>query len=1148
MRRDLLEEIQKRIIVFDGGMGISIEELGLVPENPAGPIEALCLTRPDAIEAIHRSFLAAGCDGIETNTLGGSRLKLEEYGLGDRVHEINLAASRIARRTADEFEGRDGRPRFVAGSMGPSGILPSLDGPGGRGVAFGRLREVFCEQARALISGGCDMIMIETSHDLLEARAASLGARDAMGEAGVRLPLVVMVTLGREGRMLLGTEIGAAAVVLEAIGVDVIGVNCSTGPREMADAVRYLSERSSRPISVMPNAGIPENIDGKSRYTLSPGAFAAELARFAAELGVAILGGCCGTRPDHIAALVRAVDGITPRAREVPRVPHAASGITAVSLRQEPRPLLIGERLNAQGSKKARELFLAEAYDRLVAVARKQVAHGAHLLDLSVAMPEPGDEARRMMEAARRLALGTEAPLVIDATDPEVIRSALEVYPGRAVVNSISLERGEAGIHEVMPAIRELGALVVALTIDEQGMARTADRKLEVARRIAATLSRDYGVPPDEMIFDPLTFTLASGDGDLRFSARETIEGVSRIKVGIPGALVLLGISNVSFGLGRAARQILNSVFLHRAVEAGLDVAIVNPGQIVPVASIPQDLRSLADDLLLGRHPEALTAFVNALEPGGPEESDEDGGGPSGEDLSPADAIRHAILTQRAEGIEELVEQAVRDHPPTAILNEILLPSMKDVGDRFATGELILPFVLGSAAVMKRAMGRLEQFLDRAERGKKGTVLLATVFGDIHDIGKNLVRTILANNGYAVIDLGKQVPSGVIIEKAVEAGADAIGLSALLVSTSREMPVVVRELHRAGQAIPVLVGGAAINRSFAHRIALVDGEPYAGGVFYCRDAFAGLEACERIVDPGRREAAIAGTIAKALKAAPASVTVETTPPGRPASPGPRVPLEPGAPGKPDAPAGPPRPPFMGARTLEQIDIRDVFELLDIPSLFKRAQGRRGRRRSPGCRPGPKAGPGSAGALEDLAGRLEALREESIAEGYLSPRAVYGYFEARPDGDAVRVLAADDPQANGAVFIFPRIRGTSLADHLRSDRAALALQVVTVGPRASQIIEEWDRAGEYARSYLMHALAAEAAEALAEYCHRHIRKEVGLRPDEGRRRSPGYPSWPRLEDHREIFRLLDAERAIGVSLTAGAQIVPEQSTAAVVLLG
>ncbi|MBV9278826.1 MAG: homocysteine S-methyltransferase family protein, partial [Chloroflexi bacterium] len=826
-------------------MGTSIQGYHLTPEDFGGKEgcnDYLVLTRPQIVEEIHTSFMEVGCDVLETDSFNASRLRLGEYGLADRTYEVNFQAAQIARRVADRHS-TPGRPRFVAGSMGPTGKLLSSEDPSLSDITFDQLADVFCEQARPLVEGGCDLLIVETMFDMLELKAAIFGIHRSFRASGCRVPIQAQVTLDTSGRMLFGNDIGAVTTTLSALDVQVIGLNCSTGPEHMREPVRYLGEYCPRFISVVPNAGIPLNSGGQAVYPLGPEQMAEALAEFVEEFGVNVVGGCCG--------VIERIGRRPARERSVTRVPAVASGVRSFALHQEPPPLLVGERVNSQGSRRVKRLLLADDYDSIMTVARDQVEGGAHVLDVCVALTERTDEVEQMCTLAKKLSLSVEAPLVIDSTDAAVIAEALKRCPGRAIVNSINMENGRERIDAVLPHVKEHGAVVVALTIDEEGMAREVDHKVRVARRIYDIAVDEYGLAPEDLIFDDLTLPLTTGDPAEANTARNTLEGIRRIEAECPGVSTLLGISNVSFGIAPHARAVLNSVFLFHAVQAGLDLAIVHPKDIIPYAEIPSEQRRLAEDLIYNRREDALARFIAYFEQHGPAAGAEDPAEDPMEGMTAEQRIHYQILHRKKDGVEANIDEALTRQDAVGVLNNVLLPAMKEVGDKFGAGELILPFVLQSAEVMKKAVAHLEQFLERREGTTKGTVVLATVFGDVHDIGKNLVNTILTNNGYTVHDLGKQVPINTIIDRAVEVDATAIGLSALLVSTSKQMPLVVKELHHRGLSFPVLVGGAAINRAYGRRILYVDDDTrYAAGVFYCKDAFEGLETMDRLTDSG----------------------------------------------------------------------------------------------------------------------------------------------------------------------------------------------------------------------------------------------------------------------------------------------------------
>ncbi len=1181
--RRYLDALEERVLIYDGAMGTNLQKMNLGPEHFGGePFvglnEMLNLHYPQAVEQVHRSFLEVGVDVIETNTFRANRITLAEFGVADKVLEINRAAAALARRLADEYAQRTGQPRFVAGSMGPTGKLPSADDPD-LYIEFDELVDVYREQAVGLIQGGVDVLLLETSQDLLEVKAAIHGILRAFEETGEWLPIQAQVTLDTTGRMLLGTDIEAALTALEGLPIDVIGINCSTGPEHMRPSIEFLGQHAPLPVSCIPNAGLPINVDGEAVYPLEPEPFAEALAEFVEKHHISVVGGCCGTTPAHLKALVDRMRGKRRPPRPVLDLPRLSSAVRAYSMKQDPPPLLIGERCNAQGSRKFKRLLLAEEWDGIVALAREQVAAGAHALDLSVALTERSDEADLMRAVVHKLVTaGIEVPLVIDTTEPEVMEAALKAAPGRCLLNSTHLEGGREKADRVLRLAKMHNAAVMLLTIDEQGMAKTAQRKLEVARRLYRIATEEHGLLPGDLVFDPLTFTLATGDPELADAAKETLAALRRIKEELPGVFTSLGVSNISFGLPKAARPVVNSVFLYHAVQAGLDMAIVNPAQITPYADIPAEERELAEDLIFNRRPDALQRVITYYE-GRQVQSPATTHDPLA-GLSLPERLYARIVHRHREGIEEDIdalvaawsaegaptapsEQASEGTPPSPsgrgaggegaegeglaptpathqaavrILNEVLLPAMKEVGDKFGSGELILPFVLQSAEVMKRAVAHLEGYLLRQEGVTKGTIVLATVYGDVHDIGKNLVKTILSNNGYTVIDLGKQVPAETIIQAAQEHQATAIGLSALLVSTSKQMSLIVNELHRRGLRYPVLIGGAAINRRFGRRILLTEeGEFYEPGVFYCQDAFDGLNVMDALRDPEQRERLIRQIRAEAQKEMGRLPRAGTAPKGSPGR-NPRVPPAPEI----------PVPPHWGPRVVRAMPLAEIFTLLDRNSLFRLSWGAKNARGDEWER-----------LRAEFTARLEQMQRDALAHGWLRPQGVYGYWPCQAEGDTLLVydpasIAEGTPRVLER-FTFPRQKGGEglcLADYFAPVDSGVmdvvAFQVVTVGHEATRRFEELQEAGEYSAAYYLHGLAVQTAEATAEYLHRHIRRELGLAPEQGKRYSWGYPAIPDLADHVKVFRLLPAERELGLSLTAAYQLVPEQSTAAIVV--
>ncbi len=1155
-RSAFLSALDQRVLLYDGAMGTEVQRRNLSArefggESLEGANDWLVIAKPAVIDEIHRSYFEAGADVVETDTFGSTRLKLDEYGKGDAVREVNIAAAELARRAADDYSTAD-RPRFVAGSMGPTGMLPSSTDPDLGAITPDELEAIYYEQAAALIAGGVDILLLETAQDILELKSAMFGAHRAVREANRPIVLQTQVTLiDASGRMLLGTDIGSALTTISGIGTDLIGLNCSTGPHEMTDAVRHLGEMSLAPISIIPNAGMPINEDGETIYPMGPDEMGEALARFVREFGVSVVGGCCGTTPEHIRAFRKAVDGSPKRGRpDRPSGAHVSSSMTSTSLAQEPRPLLIGERVNTVGSRKVKELLLNDQYDGLVPIARGQVEGGAHVLDVCTALTEREDEIDQMRHVVKLLSQTVPAPLVIDSTEADVIEEALKWLPGIGIVNSINLEGDGSRLPTVLPIVRKHGAAVIALTIDEEGMAHTADRKLAIARRMYDTATHEYGIEPDRLLFDCLTFPLTTGQEELRNSAVETMDAIRRVKQELPDALTVLGVSNVSFGVRAHARGVLNSVFLHHCVEAGLDAAIVNPAHVVPYAAIPPEDRAITDDLVYNRSADALAAFIQHFE--SREASEEEKDDPR-DTMAPAEIIHYNIVNRDPEGIEELIDTVLEERAAVEVINNVLLPAMQEVGDKFGSGELILPFVLESAGVMKRAVAHTEQFLDKADNTRRGDVVVATVHGDVHDIGKNLVRTIFSNNGYTVHDLGKQVPVKVIIDKALEVNATAIGLSALLVSTSKQMGYVVEELHAQGLEFPVIIGGAAINRNFARRISFMGSdektldETYRGGVFYANDAFEGLRKLTRIADSDTHDETIAEERADAVEYYAKEYVLraereqsEQKRSDAASEPQIRASIEPA----PDIPA----PPFWGAKTVMDVPVSELWPLLDQRELFKLNWGVR-------------ASDGQD--YDDLVREtflplLDELKAEIEANDWLHPRVVYGYYPCRSDRESLFVLDPEDTSSVLQELVFPRQRdkgSLALPDYWRTGESddsgesgeldVIAFQVVTVGDEVNGVTEEMNARGDYSRALYLHGVAVQAAEALAEHHHRHIRRELGIAPKRGLRFSYGYPACPEMSEQEKLFALLDPEGSIGVTQTEAYQMVPEASTAALI---
>ncbi len=1143
--RRYLDAMQKKIMVFDGAMGTNLQKQNLTPENFGGERtngcnDYLVITYPLAVEIIHRSFLEAGVDVIETCSFRSNRITLAEYGLADRVIEINRAAAALARKCAEDFS-QNGQPRFVAGSIGPTGKLPSMNDPELSNVTFDELKSVFCEQAIGLIEGGVDLLLIETSQDILEVKAAILGIQDAFLQTGKRVPLQVQVTLDTSGRMLLGTDISAVLAILEGLPIDVIGLNCSTGPDYMREPIQYLGENATLPVSCIPNAGLPLNVDGQAVYPLTPEPFAESLFEFAQKHNVRVVGGCCGTTPEHLKALVEKVKTLIPSDKHVEPEPRLASSIQAQPMQQEPRPFFIAERLNTQGSRAFKKMVLDNDFDSILSLAQQQVEGGGHALDLCVALTERSDEAATMKKVIKTISPVIRLPLVIDSTEIDVLETALQNAPGRCLINSTHLEGGRVKADKILDLAKKYNTAVILLTIDEQGMAKTAERKLEIAQRLYTIAIEEHGLQPQDLVYDALTFTLATGSEEFANSAIETFKGIKLIKENLPGVLTSLGVSNVSFGLTPAARSVINSVMLHHAVLSGLDMAIVNPAAITPYGEIAESERSLVEELLFNRHPDALQKVIEHFQSAAPADAKKDSQAQMLTTLSSAERLHWKIVHRSKDEVEKDVDLLLAERKPdqnqdqraVEILNTVLLPAMKEVGDKFGSGDLILPFVLQSAEVMKKTVSYLEQFLDRKEGVSKGTLVLATVYGDVHDIGKNLVKTILTNNGFTVIDLGKQVPAESIIEKAIEVNADAIGLSALLVSTSKQMPLIVNELHRRGLKFPVLIGGAAINERFGRRILKTEtGENYAGGVFYCKDAFEGLSTMEALINPQSRKNAFERITAESKMELDRLETPILKPAEKPRSS--------------VTSAAIPHVTNWGVRVVREMPLEVIFKHLAKNELFRLSWGGRNTH-----------GAEWEQLKSEFEDRLKRMTGQALKEHWLVPQAVYGIWPAQSAGDDLIVYAPESgntkPHKQIARFTFARqLAGENLclADYFSSVDSGLmdvvAFQVVTVGQAATERFDRLQASGDYTEAYFTHGLAVQTAEATADYLHQHVCRELGIPVNQGKRYSWGYPAIPDTGDHLKVFDLLPAESELGMSLTSAFQMVPEQSTAAIIV--
>ena len=1154
---DFLQTVRERVVVYDGAMGTNIQVRQPSPDDfwgKEGCNEILVLSRPDIIRDIHASFLGVGCDVVETDTFGASRVVLAEYQLEDKVAEINRAAAQVAREAAEQFSTRD-KPRFVAGSIGPTTKLPSLGH-----ITFDAMVAGYIEQARALIEGGVDVLLVETCQDLLQAKAALVGVFDAMKQAGKRLPVTLQVTLEATGTMLLGTEIGAALTALEPYDIDIIGLNCATGPREMNDAVRYLGANAAKEVSVLPNAGLPQNVGGHAVYMLKPQELADYHKHFVQDYGVRIVGGCCGTTPEHLKAVVEAVSGVEPAKRDIKPIASASSAYTMVPLDLDPKPLIVAEEMNTTTRvEHFRNLVRGQKYDDILQLAKKLVNEGSHMLDLCCAIVGE-DEKGYISAILEKVATRVPAPILVDSTEAEVVEEALKRIPGKAIINSINLEDGEKRTSKVLPMAKRFGSAVIALTIDEDGMALTAEKKLAIAKRIYQLATEKYGIRPIDLIFDALTLPISTGQEEYRTAGMETLKAVKAIKQELPEVKTILGVSNISFGLDTYARRVLNSVFMHEAVNHGLDMAIVNYSKIYPLYKIPEAEVELARKLIFRDESDGdplanYMAHFSTLK-GKPQGEDET----KVETLSIEDKLKFSIINgEKAIGegahrqtIEQLLEDALHTYTPLDLINTVLLDGMRTVGDLFGARKMQLPSVLDSASVMKQAVAYLEPKMEKKEGSQKGTIVLATVKGDVHDIGKNLVDIILTNNGYRVVNLGIKQPADTIIKAALEQKADAIGLSGLLVKSTLEMKYVLQDLQRQNLDFPVICGGAALTRKYVEDDLRRE---YTSGVFYADDAFAGLHIMEDLVSPnGKREARIKeGKTVKEF-AKPAAATAQSAAPTTERSSA-----------VSDAP-NIPTPPFYGVRVKKDFDLREVFQYINETALFKNQWQLK------------------TASQEDYVKLVETkfrcilkdLEEDVIKSDLFEPKTVYGYFACQSDGNDVIVYDGAPPASGGngqgsglkeiQRFTFPRQkegRRLSIADFFvpRSSGKfdVIGFSLVTIGAKASEETRRLFEAGEYTRYLYLHGLSVETAEALAELQHKKMREELGIAADDssrindlfhqkyrGSRYSFGYPACPNLEDQTKIFALLHPEENVGVRLTTGFLLEPEQSTSAIVV--
>lgn len=1167
-----------RVLVFDGAMGTSLHALDLPLSDYRGLencSEILVETRPDVIEGIHRSFLDVGCDAVETNTFGANRVVLAEYGLADQSYRLNRRAAEIARRACAAVATPD-RPRFAVGSSGPGTKLASL-----RQVSYDELHASYLEQMRGLLDGGADVLLIETCQDILQSKAAIQAARDACEAAGRRVPLLVQVTMETTGTMLMGTDIAAAVVALEAFPeVDVIGLNCATGPQEMSAHVRHLSRHCQRYLSVLPNAGLPQVVDGRPHFPLTPAELARWLRTFVVEDGVNIVGGCCGTTPEHLRAVVEAVAGLKPASREIVHEPSVSSLYQAVPLRQETSFLIVGERCNANGSRQFKQHLIDGHLDALVALAQEQIGEGAHVLDVCVDCVGR-DGVADMHRVIERFGSDVNAPLMLDSTQPEVIEAGLKLAGGKCIVNSVNLEDGEEKLARICRLLRQYGAAVVALTIDEdpvEAMAKTADRKLAIATRLHGLLTEKHGIAEENIFFDCLTFPVTTGQVEDRRLALETLDGLERLMQRFPRCQSLLGVSNVSFGLQPAARVVLNSVFLTEACARGLTAAIVHAGKILPRHQISDERWQAALDLVYDRRDpgDPLERYIGLFA-----EGEQVGVKTKIADLPVEERLKQRIIDGQRVGLTDDLDEALVKYNPLFIINEFLLEGMRVVGELFGSGQMQLPFVLRSAETMKAAVAHLEPHMERTTAPARGKLVLATVRGDVHDIGKNLVDILLTNNGYKVYNLGIKQPISNILSAFREHQADAIGLSGLLVKSTLVMREDLAVLKEQGVTAPVILGGAALTRRY------VEGDlrqVYRGPLHYAKDAFEGLRLMADIVAQRESDRAAAARAPEPAIAAPSPDQVRLLAEQRfglkPlerefAEFAAEVEAELAEVAGSDAEAPPPRsdighqhpvprPPFWGSRVIDSIDLRAPLAYINETMLFQVQWGFRKNRR-------PKD-EWQRYVDAEIRPIYRELVERCRRENILQPRAVYGYWPCNSDGDDLIIFtpppaSLDRPELHGPELVrfrFPRQTRSPywcLSDFWRPVRDGVvdvaALSVVTVGSRVSAVARQWFEQNEYQQYLFLHGLGVELAEALAEFIHKQARVELGVAGDDARelsklfqqgyqgsRYSFGYPACPSLEDQVPLLKLLDAGR-IGVTLSEEYQLEPEQTTTALI---
>ncbi|MDP1677062.1 MAG: methionine synthase [Bacteroidota bacterium] len=1151
MNKNFLQVLNEKIVVFDGAMGTNIQTQNLTADDFGGEHlngcnEYLLISKPSAIEKVHSEFLAAGVDVIETDTFGSSSLVLGEYDLQDRAYEISKKGAELAKKIAKEFS-TTSHPRFVAGSIGPTTKLPSLGH-----ISFRDMEKTYYEQISGLVEGGADLLIVETCQDVLQIKAALGAAFGYFKDKRIKLPVMASITIETMGTMLMGTEVAAALTALDPYDISVIGMNCATGPKEMSEHIRYLTQNSRIPVSCIPNAGLPENVGGVAHYHLSPEEMVKWLSHFVNDFGVSVVGGCCGTRPEHLKAVVHAFSGLAPKKRNIETQPSVSSLYSSVTMEMKPAPLIVGERTNANGSKKFRDLLQGEDYDGMVTMAKEALKEGAHVLDVCVAYVGR-DEVKDMKEFVSRLNTQVPLPLVIDSTEAPVIEAALELCAGKAIVNSINLEDGEERIEKVIPLCKKFGAAVVALTIDERGMAKTAKDKVEIAKRIYDIVVKKYGMKPSDIIFDTLTFTLGSGDEEFRKAGIETIEAIKLIKKELPEVGFVLGVSNISFGLSPHIRHDLNSVFLHYAIEAGLSQAIVNAQKIKPLYKIDDRGRELCKQLIFDERKfegeqcvydplTELMAFYADKKSDMKAEKKERAG-------TIEEILANRIIDGDRQDITIDLDDAMKKHSPLHIINEILLGGMKVVGDLFGRGEMQLPFVLQSAETMKAAVSHLEKFMEKSDATNKGSMVLATVKGDVHDIGKNLVDIILTNNGYKVYNLGIKQPLENILKAWEEFKPDAIGMSGLLVKSTAIMKENLEVMNERGLTPPVVLGGAALTRRFVEQDLR---SLYKGTVVYASDAFDGLRFMDQLKTKGIES--FASTVKEPIvfdedgeelltgSEAKIAAAMRENPDNNIRSKiSTHVPI--------------PKPPFWGNRVVENISLEEIFKYINESALIKgQWQVRKGKRSEEEYR---------KEVDEKVRPDLERIKKQAIDEQLLQPKVVYGYFPCQSAGNDL-IIYNEDLKTERMRFAFPRQkddRFLCLADYFAPKVSGkidvVPFHMVTMGQKASEHSAKLFAENNYKEYLYFHGLSVETAEALAELWHKKIREELGIAGKDakeikrlfsqgyqGSRYSFGYPACPNLEDHTKLFELLLPEQ-IGVHLTEEFMLEPEQSTDAII---